>query len=301
MSIFSAVGSLFGGDGGTGAAVSADQAGSAAAVAAEQQMFQQSQADLNPYMTQGDTAETQMMNPSFQQGFTSADFQEDPGYQFQLQQGQQAIQRSAAAQGGLLNGGVLKDLDTYSQGMANTDYEQAFNNFNTTQNQQFGRLSTVASLGENAAAAGSGAAMSAGSTIAGIDTSAANAEASASIAQGNQNSALAGQLIGGGAMLGAASMAPTPTTNNYFSDLRLKKDIEPVSKADLSEMRVALKAYKFKYKDETMGKGEFIGVMAQDLEQSKLGKTLVFEDKKGRKQIDIGRVMMLFLATLAEA
>jgi hypothetical protein len=44
----------------------------------------------------------------FNRNFTLADFQKDPGYQFRMDQGQQALERSAAAGGGLLSGGTGK-------------------------------------------------------------------------------------------------------------------------------------------------------------------------------------------------
>lgn len=52
--------------------------------------------------------------------------QNDPGYQFRLQQGQQAVERSAAAKGTLLTGGTLKDLTDYQQGAASQEYGNVY-------------------------------------------------------------------------------------------------------------------------------------------------------------------------------
>jgi hypothetical protein len=52
-------------------------------------------------------------------------FRDSPGYQFQLEQGQQAIERSAAARGGLQSGNTLAEITRYSQGLADT----TFNNY----------------------------------------------------------------------------------------------------------------------------------------------------------------------------
>lgn len=65
-------------------------------------------------------------------GSANAKFEEqnitmDPGYQFRLQQGQKALERSAAARGGLLSGRAAKDLTDYSQGMASQEYGNAYN------------------------------------------------------------------------------------------------------------------------------------------------------------------------------
>lgn len=48
--------------------------------------------------------------------------QETPGYKFALEQGNQAINRSAAAKGALNSGGVLAELAKYGQGMASQEY-----------------------------------------------------------------------------------------------------------------------------------------------------------------------------------
>lgn len=93
---------------------------------------------------------------------TAAQAEATPGYQFTLQQGQNAIQNSAAAQGNLLSGGTEAALDQYSQGLASTNYQQAFNNaltqygtaYNTFENNQanqFNRLASVAGLGQTTA------------------------------------------------------------------------------------------------------------------------------------------------------
>lgn len=75
---------------------------------------------------------------------------QNPGYQFDLQQGQQAIGRQAAAQGTLLSGGELKDINDYTQNMAQNAYEQAFQNYNSQQQQQFARLADLTGMGQQA-------------------------------------------------------------------------------------------------------------------------------------------------------
>lgn len=62
----------------------------------------------------------------FSNGFTAADLQSDPSYQWRLRQGQQALERGAAARGGALSGGALKDLTDYAQGAASQEYQNAY-------------------------------------------------------------------------------------------------------------------------------------------------------------------------------
>ena len=93
---------------------------------------------------------------------TAAQAQATPGYQFALQQGQNAVQNSAAAQGGLLSTGAMKTLDQYSQGLADTTYQQTYNNaltqyqqsyniFQGNQSNEFNRLASLSGAGQTAA------------------------------------------------------------------------------------------------------------------------------------------------------
>jgi hypothetical protein len=58
---------------------------------------------------------------------TQEQAQQDPGFQFTLDQGLQAIQRSAAARGTALNPGTMKALNDYAQGAASTQYGNVYN------------------------------------------------------------------------------------------------------------------------------------------------------------------------------
>lgn len=67
--------------------------------------------------------------------------QADPGYQFSLQQGQKALETSAAARGIARTGGALKDLLAYGQDRGAQQYENVYNREaqNYQQNYQMGR------------------------------------------------------------------------------------------------------------------------------------------------------------------
>ena len=54
--------------------------------------------------------------------------EQNPGYQFQLQQGLKANSQAAAAAGGAVSGGTLKAADIFGQNLAQTDYQQVFQN-----------------------------------------------------------------------------------------------------------------------------------------------------------------------------
>jgi hypothetical protein len=54
------------------------------------------------------------------------DLQADPGYQFRLSEGLKALDRQAAARGGLISGAALKASQIYGQDMASQEYGQAY-------------------------------------------------------------------------------------------------------------------------------------------------------------------------------
>lgn len=85
--------------------------------------------------------------------FNPASITSNPNYQFQLQQGLQAVNQQAAAQGGALGGGNQKALDQYSQGLAssaiNDAYSQALNTYQTNYGNTFQGLSALSNIGQS--------------------------------------------------------------------------------------------------------------------------------------------------------
>ncbi len=150
-------------------------------------MFNQEQANAAPWIQSGNNALNSLNSqmPDLTRQFTAQDFQSNPGYQFQLQQGQQAIQRSAASKGLLNSVGTQQNLDAYSQGMANTDYQQALNNFTGNQQQRYNMLSGLSQQGLAGATLTNQAAMNAGNNISNNQMAAGNASAAATIGSSN--------------------------------------------------------------------------------------------------------------------
>jgi hypothetical protein len=56
-------------------------------------------------------------------------FTADPGYAFRMSEGMKALERSAAARGGLLSGATLKGTQRYGQDLASQEFQNAFNRF----------------------------------------------------------------------------------------------------------------------------------------------------------------------------
>lgn len=102
--------------------------------------------------------------------------QNDPGYQARLQLGTDALQKSAAARGGVLTGGTARDLNTYAQDYASNEYGNVYNralntydtnanNYYTGQANQYNRLAGTAQSGQNAAATLAGAGQAASNNV----------------------------------------------------------------------------------------------------------------------------------------
>lgn len=156
--------------------------------ALQQQQYEQTRADLNPYLQEGQNALAGInrLNAGDYSGF-----QNSPDYQFALQQGQQGVERSAAARGGLYSGGNLADLTSFGQGLASQQLGAYRNSLMSLANMGASSGSALAGVGANYAGA-------VGNNLG----NAANAAGSAALSQGNS----LGQLTAG---LGGLA-------NNYF-------------------------------------------------------------------------------------
>lgn len=86
-----------------------------------------------------------------------------------------------------------------------------------------------------------------------------------------------------------------------ISDRRQKTDVEPIE-AEIAEFTSKLSPYTFRYKAPGRpgaAPGKRFGVMAQDLEKSAIGRTLVREMDDGTKAIDVPQSIGAILATLS--
>lgn len=100
-------------------------ANSAIIAALEQQRQNQS-----PYLQAGQmslNALGQYLTGDGAKGFSYSpeEFSKTPGFQFEMEQGARALQRSAAARGGAVSGAAQKALLGFSQGLASTRYGEA--------------------------------------------------------------------------------------------------------------------------------------------------------------------------------
>jgi hypothetical protein len=282
----------------TNRAIGAQQQGVDQTIALQREMYNQGREDMAPWREAGADALGRMGDNNFNQQFDYQSFQQDPGYQFRMNEGMKALQASAAARGNLGGGATLKALTRYGQDVASQEYQNAYNRFYDQQDRSYNRLASLAGVGQTTSGQLMGAGQNMANQIGQAHMGMGNAAAAAHMNQYNTMAGLAGQAFsaagqaagGGGGGGGMAAM---------FSDERLKTDLEDVTKADIDEVKSVLRAKIFQYSDEAYGQGDWVGVMAQDLEKSKLGRMLVFEDEDGHKKIDAYKAVSFLLAAMA--
>lgn len=137
--------------------------------------------------------------------------QYDPGYQFQMQQGQQGVLNGDASSAGALSGAAQKDLMGFNQGYANSAYNNAFNQYQTQQGNIYQRLGGMAQLGQSAASNQATGASSFANGIGQSMTNTGNAQAGGTVGMANAASSIGSLawLKGGG-----GSTASTPNYGN---------------------------------------------------------------------------------------
>lgn len=140
-------------------------------------------------------ATLQQKLPELNSGYDPSKLTSEPGYQFGLQQGQQALERSMAARGRGVSGAALKAASEFGTNYGTTKLNDAFQRDQSSKQQQFNQLQALTNIGQasgnNSSAAGQQFANSAGANMIGAgDSAAAN-----NIAQGNIFSGLINQGV----------------------------------------------------------------------------------------------------------
>lgn len=161
------------------------------AIESQEGMFERSIELSEPWRATGESALDAL---GFETGIgerpeSYAGFQETPGYQFQLDEGQRAINRSLAARGKVLSGPAVKEGLRFSQGLADQTYSNHLK-----------RLANMAGLGSDAAQGGANA-VATGQGIANSQLVGGAGVADAQIQAGNARAsgyAATGQAISGG-------------------------------------------------------------------------------------------------------
>ena len=174
--------------------------------ATQRQMFERQVELQEPFRQAGLTAQQQIMQllgiggdasaegyGSLARSFGQSDFEADPGYAFRQAEGMRALERSAAARGGLLSGNTMRGIQRFGQDLASQEYQNAFNRFQIERAARLNPLQSLMGSGQSAANVMTGAAGQAGQNIGQMQLGAGQARASGYVGSAN---ALAGALQG---------------------------------------------------------------------------------------------------------
>ena len=208
------------------------------ATAAQSAALQQQLALQQPYVTAGTTAVNQLSAMTQPGGAATQDFSygpfnynqnTDPGTQFRLQQGLNAMNATAAARGGLISGNALKAGQDYGQAQGSQEYSNAFNryltNYSNAQNTfQLNRnnlldpLKFLTNTGQAGASNQAANVGSFGSSQAANTIGAGNAQAAGQIGSANAFTSGASNAIGQYQLYNALNKSAysTPSGGNYY-------------------------------------------------------------------------------------
>lgn len=155
-------------------------------------------AQLQPQIDFGNQGTEQLMmrlgigrdrsNPLFgslMNDFTGEDLANTPGFQFGMDQGMQALNRTAAARGGLLSGQALKGAQRFGQDYAGTKFQEGFNRDAANKGRVASFLGNVSNMGINAINNANNIRTNAALQYGANTMGAGNAVAASHIAQGN--------------------------------------------------------------------------------------------------------------------
>lgn len=212
-----------------GAKMSADAAKSAAntqasaadrAAALEREMYYQSREDLEPYRELGYTAlkDIESRIPLFTSQFGQEQLAQylDPSMEFRRRLGTQATERLANVGGGAISGNTLRALEEFGQGLASTEYGNAFNRFQTERGNIYNTLANIAGMGQGAVNTGVQAQQNLASQLTGLTTGQAAAQAAGQVGAAG---AYGGALGNIGNMMYLQSLmgnrAPAAAVTNY--------------------------------------------------------------------------------------
>ncbi len=226
----------------------------------------------------------------------------DPSMAFTANQAQQAMQRSAAARGGVINGGAMKDISAQISGLASQNFNNAAGMALNEQGQQISAANSLEGNGINANGqlgtlvnAGASAANNAANLNVNTGQFAGSGQASAGAAYGSGQAAA-------GAGTGSLISGIAGGISSIFSDATVKKNVRDLSGKDIDDTLDGLQAKSFDYKkvakDKGAPEGKVMGIMAQDMQKTP-AKSLVSEDEDGILKLDGPKTISFLLAAAA--
>lgn len=188
MSLLGDIAGVFGAENAEDAQFAASQQ----ALAEARARYAEAQKNLSPFIQSGQGANdliARLFGLNGQPADMSA-FQESPGYQFRLSEGQKAIENSAAARGGLFSGAAGKALNNFSQQSASQEFDNYINRL-------FGQQQMGANVAGNLGSLGAGNAAQLGNIFQNIGNNQATATQNQWNAWGSIGDQAASAALGG--------------------------------------------------------------------------------------------------------
>lgn len=113
----------------------------------QQKQYEENVQRQQPFYQAGVNALPELVSASRYTPFSMEQFQADPGYAFRLSEGTKALDRSAAARGGLISGAATRAATRYGQDMASNEYTNAFNRYQQERQARLGPLQALTGMG----------------------------------------------------------------------------------------------------------------------------------------------------------
>ena len=167
-----------------GKAANQQAQGTADSLAESRRQYDLTRSDYAPYLAAG----TKALGTFATENDTPLDrsqVQLEPGYQFGLDLGQQAINRQTSAAGGRISGAALKAAAQYGTDYATSGYSAAYSRANQTRTDRLNRLAALANIGQTSTQNVSALGAQATASNNALTRAAANNAGAATLAQGN--------------------------------------------------------------------------------------------------------------------
>lgn len=200
----------------------------------QQAFLEQQQSLFKPYIQGGQAAMNPLQALITGQGqngeqLSSAQrlgyFQQSPGYQFRLEEGQNRLNALAAARGRLFSGEQMKESERFGQGLASEEYGNYINQLSGLANTGLSAANSSANLG--ASFAPMLAQLQYGGAFNPFDKGAAGDNVIASMLN------VAGMPMGMQGNLQGRSMTPSSPQNNYNSSSAFANQLSPYTSLSL--------------------------------------------------------------------
>lgn len=106
------------------------------------------------------------ITPILNETFDASNLEETPGFQFNLSQGQKALDRVASARGNYFSGQSLTDAADFATGLAQDTYQDVYNNWLNDRNQRLSAAAQAAGLTQGIGETQATSALNKGQTLA---------------------------------------------------------------------------------------------------------------------------------------